>query len=258
MSSVSLGKEHSPEHDSRPVSRVHTSGDADEFVTIGDKKYYRHELMLAFGGTLTAGLSPYPKHQIANPSPLGLCGFALTTFCLSMYNAQAMGIKVPNVVVGLACFYGGFAQFCAGIWEGITGNTFAMCALTSYGAFWLSYAAIQVKAFGIAEAYEGTDQLGNALGFFLLAWAIFTFMLLLCTLKSTVMFFSLFFLLGMTFVLLAGGEFSGHVGVTRAGGVFGVITAFIAFYNAFAGVATPYNSYFTAYPIPLPKFGKNN
>lgn len=256
MSSPSLHliKENSPEHDSTPVSRIQTSGVGDEFVILGSKKYYRHELMNAFGGTLNPGLAPYPSHQIANPSPLGLCGFAMTTFCLSMYNAQAMGIKLPNVVLGLACFYGGFAQFAAGVWEGVVGNTFAFCALTSYGGFWLSYAAINLPAFGIAKAYEGTEQMTNAVGFFLIGWAIFTFMLTLCTLKSTVAFFSLFFFLTLTFLLLAGGEFSGHVGVTRAGGVIGVITAFIAFYNAFAGVATRHNSYFTARALPIPQF----
>lgn len=235
-----------------PVGTVSHSGDGDEFITLGNQRFYKHELMAAFGGTLNPGLAPFPKNQFGNPSPLGLCGFALTTFVLSMCNAQAMGIKVPNVVVGLACFYGGFAQFVAGIWEGIVGNTFALCALTSYGGFWLLYAAIQLPAFGIVAQYEDTDQIAGAVSFFLVGWAIFTFMLTLCTLKSTVAFCALFSFLTITFVLLAAGEFTGKVGVTRAGGVFGVITAFIAFYNAFAGVATPQNSYFVAHAIPLP------
>lgn len=230
--------------DSPGVGRIQVSGEGNEFVHIGKNRYYKHELMEAFGGTLNPGLSPYPKHQFANPSPLGLCGFALTTFCLSMYNAQAMGIDVPNVVVGLACFYGGTVQLFAGIWEGLIGNTFALCALTSYGAFWLSYAAIQISAFGIADAYDGTDQLHSAVGLYLMAWALFTFMLFLCTLKSTLAFLSLFFMLTLTYILLSIGDFTSKTGVVRAGGVTGVITAFIAFYNAFAGVATPQNSYF--------------
>lgn len=234
------------------IAKIVTSGEADQYITIGNHTYHKHELMQAFGGTLNPGYAPFPKRQLGNPSPLGLCGFALTTFVLSMVNAQAMGITVPNVVVGLACFYGGFAQFCAGIWEGVTGNTFAMCALTSYGSFWLAYAAIQIEAFGIVAAYEDSKELQSAVGFFLIGWAIFTFMLMLCTLKSTVMFCSMFACLTVTFVLLAVGEFAASVGSTRAGGVFGVITAFIAFYNAFAGTATLQNSYFTANPIPLP------
>lgn len=238
-----------------PISKIHTSGHGDEFVTIGNQKFYKHELMAAFGGTLNPGLSPFPEHQFGNPSPLGLCGFALTTFVLSMINAQAMGIQVSSMVLGLACFYGGFVQFAAGIWEGLVGNTFAMCALTSYGGFWLSFAAINIDAFGIGTAYAETDQIGNAVGFFLVGWAIFTFMLTLCTLKSTVAFCSLFSMLTLTFILLAAGEFTTKVGVTRAGGVTGVITAFIAFYNAFAGVATNQNSYVTAHVIPMPRSG---
>lgn len=236
-----------------PVSKIMTSGENNEFIHIGNKKYHRYDLMEAFGGTLNPGLSPYPVRQLGNPSPLGLCGFAMTTFVLSMFNARAMGITVPNVVVGLAVFYGGFAQFAAGIWEGLIGNTFAMCALTSYGSFWLAFAAINIKAFGIKAAYTGhEDQLGNAVSFFLLGWTLFTFMLTLCTIKSTVAFFSLFFFLTLTFIFLTAGDFTHKVGLTRTGGVLGVITAFIAFYNAFCGTASAQNSYITGRPIRLP------
>lgn len=238
-------------HEDMPVNRIAVAGAGDEFVIIGKQRFYKHELMAAFAGTLNPGQAPYPTRNFGNPSPIGLCGFALTTFCLSMYNARAMGITVPNVTVGLACFYGGFVQFCAGIWEAFIGNTFAFCALTLYGAFWLLWAAVQIKAFGIAAAYEGTDELASAVSFFLVGWAIFTFMLTMLTLKSTVAFCLLFSFLTMTFVLLAAGEFTGKVGVSRAGGVFGVITAFIAFYDAFTGTATRQNLYLTAKVIPL-------
>ena len=154
--------------------------------------------------------------------------------------------------MSLACFYGGLVQFLAGLFEFVTGNTFGFTALTSYGAFWLSYGAIFIERFGIAAAYKDTDQFNNAVAFFLLAWALFTFLLVLNTMKSTWAFFSLFFFLFLTFLLLAGGEFSGRVGVTRAGGVIGTITAFIAWYNAFAGTATRLNSYLVPHPIPMP------
>lgn len=177
----------------------------------------------------------------------------MTTFVLSLYNVQAKGIKIPNVVVGLACFYGGAAQFLAGMWEFIAGNTFGCTALTSYGAFWLSYAAILIGNFGILEAYEGNEeQIPSAIGFFLIGWTIFTFMLFLNTMKSTLSFSALFFFLTVTFIFLAAGELSGKVNVTRAGGGFGVFTAFIAWYNALAGTATSTNSYFQPYSIPLP------
>ncbi|KAI5970818.1 hypothetical protein CANMA_000106 [Candida margitis] len=256
-SSQHSGKEGSThKSDDQKISKVHIHGEGGEFVTINGQKFYRHELMSAFGGTLNPGVSPYPDNQI-NPAPVGLSGFALTTIVLSLFNAQAMGINVPNVVVSLACMYGGTVQFIAGLLEFVTGNTFGFTALTSYGAFWISYAAIFIEAFGIEDAYKDTDQMENAVGFFLLGWAIFTFILVLNTLKSTLAFFSLFFFLLLTFLLLAGGAFTGHVGVTRAGGVVGVITGFIAWYNAFAGTATRVNSYIVAHPIQLPVYKRD-
>lgn len=240
-----------------PIGKVTLSGESNEFVVLGGKKYYTHELMRAFGGTLNPGLSPYKDPQYGNPTPLGLSGFALTTFVTSLVNAQVMGITVPNIVFGMACFYGGFVQFFAGIWELYTGNTFAGTAFTLYGAFWLSFAAIRIEAFGIASAYDDEKMLANAVGFYLVGWAIFTLMFVLATLKSTVALFLLFFSLFVTFILLAAGEFSGMVGITRAAGVTGVITAFVAWYNAFAGTATEQNSYITAKSIPLPKFKLN-
>ena len=97
-----------------------------------------------------------------------------------------------------------------------------MTALTSYGAFWLSFGAIFIDSFGIVAAYEKSEetvpQLKNALGFYLLAWAIFTFILWLNTLKSTVAFCALFFCLFVTFILLAAGEFSQKTALARAGG----------------------------------------
>ena len=234
------------------VSKISHGGENNEYIFIGNTKVLKSELVSAFGGTLQPGLAAPSIHKFANPAPLGLCGFALTTFMLSMYNARAMGITTPNVVVASAFWYGGLVQLLAGMWEIALENTFGGTALSSYGGFWLSYAAINIKWFGIGEAYEDKQELANAVAFFLLGWVIFTFGILLCTLKSTVAFFSLFFFLEITFLLLTIGEFSGKVGVTRAGGVFGVITAFIAWYNAFAGIANRENSYIIAKAVPMP------
>lgn len=234
-----------------PLGRITYSGESNEYIIIGNRKYERSELASAFGGSLNAGLTPIQTY-FGNPAPLGLSAFAMTTFVLSLYNAGAMGISVPNVVIGLSVFYGGAVQFLCGAWELLIGNTFGGTALTSYGAFWFSYSTLFLDSFGIAEAYaDDEEMLANAIGFFLLGWVLFTFMLVLATMKSTVAFFSLFLLLDITFILLAAGEFTGKPSVKTAGGVTGVITAFIAWYNAFAGVANKQNSYFTAYSIPL-------
>ncbi|ODV80503.1 uncharacterized protein CANTADRAFT_4532 [Suhomyces tanzawaensis NRRL Y-17324] len=246
----------SQESEAPQTSRLRFHGHGDEIVIIDNKKYFRHELMEAFAGTLNPGLAPYPKHQFGNASAVGLASFAMTTFVLGLYTAGAQGVKITNVVVGLTFFYGGVVQFLAGVWEMVIGNTFAATAFVSYGSFWLSYGAIFVESFGIAKAYaDDPVQMGNAVGFFLLGWAVFTFIMLLLTLKSTVMFIALFLTLDMAFILLAVANMTGSASVTKAGGIFCVITACCGWYCAFAGVATKQNSYFIANPIQVPVFG---
>jgi uncharacterized protein len=241
------------EEQTAPVARVVTSGNNNEFVHIGGTKVYKHELLAAFGGTLNPQVHTSPSRKFANPSPIGLCGFALTTFVLSLINIHARHVTTPNIVVGLAFFYGGAVQLIAGIWEIVVENTFGAVALMGYGGFWMSYAAIYVPSFGIIDAYASDpSELDSAVGFFLIGWFIFDFMLVLCTLRSTVAFFSLFFFLDLTFLLLACGAWTGHVGVTKAGGWFGIITALIAWYNAFAGIANSENFFFNIKPIPMP------
>src|SRR5512135_3334130 len=111
---------------------------------------------------------------IGDPSPLGLAGFALTTFVLSALNAE---IIVPNpaknhaIFIGLAIFYGGLAQLLAGMWEFRTGNTFGATVFSSYAAFWLSLAAISIPGFNI---HAGLHDPKSAIGLFLLGWTIFT------------------------------------------------------------------------------------
>ncbi|CAK7890888.1 ammonia transport outward protein 2 [[Candida] anglica] len=229
-----------------------------EFIILGGKKYYKNELQTAFGGTLTAErYAPYPKHQFANAAAMGLSSFAMTTFVLGLYYAGAMGIKIPNMVIGLTFFYGGIVQFLAGVWELAIGNVFAGTALASYGPFWFAFGSIYVESFGIQAAYKDEpEQMANAVGFFLVGWSIFTFLLVLCCLKSTVMFLGLFLTLDLTFILLAAGNFTGNPKIVKAGGIMAVISACCGWYNAFAGTATKQNSYFNANPIPLPVWGK--
>ena len=160
---------------------------------------------------------------IANPAPLGLCAFALTTFVLSAANAKLY--TGETIVLGLALFYGGLAQLLAGMWEFKTGNTFGATAFTSYGAFWMAFAAtVQLKLVPTPEA----------LGFFLLAWTIFTGLMFLATLRTNMALIALFGCLFVTFLLLTIGAFGGGTG--QLGGYFGLITAVIAWYTALAGL----------------------
>ncbi|GAV54432.1 hypothetical protein ZYGR_0AL01640 [Zygosaccharomyces rouxii] len=239
--------------DEHGVHRVFTEGDNDEYVVIGRQKFLKDDLFQAFGGTLNPGLAPPPEHKFANPAPLGLSGFALTTFVLSMIKAKAQGITIPNVFVGPAMFYGGIVQVIAGVWELALENTFGGTALCSYGGFWMSFSSLYIPWFGIVDAYKDDQgQMGNAVGIYLLGWAIFTYGLSICTMKSTLMFFALYFLLGTTFLLLAIGSITDKFGVNRAGGILGIIVAFIGWYNAFAGLANKRNSYVLCQAIPLP------
>lgn len=225
----------------------------DGFVLIGRTKVPVNDVLNAFGGNFNPGLSAPPKHDFANPSPLGLSGFALTTFVLSIINFNGRGLQSAGVVVPIAYFYGGVVQLLAGMWEMAVGNTFAATALSSYGGFWLCWAAIETPAFGVAAAYEeDSKQVGNAVGFFMLGWVIFTFGILICTIRSTVAFCGMFIILELTFLMLDIGLFTGSKGCTKAGGVLGLITSLFAWYNAYAGVATKENTYLIPRAIYLP------
>ncbi|TFK48088.1 hypothetical protein OE88DRAFT_1714288 [Heliocybe sulcata] len=175
----------------------------------------------------------------------GLFSFASTTFILSLINIQTRGVSTANVVVGMAIFCGGLAQLLAGMWEFAAGNTFGATAFTSYGAFWMSYATILIPGSGIAASYgDNATEFHNALGIYLVSWFIFTFLMLLGALrKSWAMIFLLSFL-SVTFIVLACGEFTASVTVTKAGGVLGAITAFIAYYMALAEMNTRRDAYF--------------
>lgn len=240
----------------RLISKVTTSNDGN-YVYLGNKKFARGDLIQAFGGSLQPGLAAPSVHKFANPAPLGLCAFALTTFVLSLANAGAMGVENNSVVIGLACFYGGFIQLLAGMWEMSVENTFGAVALSSYGGFWMAFAAIHIPWFNIAGSYDNSEEFANMVGFFLLGWSIFTFMLTLCTMKSTLAFFSLFFLLALTFLLLAIADLGKVPNCKKAGGVLGVIVAFIAWYNAYAGIANKQNSYVRVKAVKLPIFEKD-
>ncbi|KAI1326174.1 GPR1/FUN34/yaaH family-domain-containing protein [Xylariaceae sp. FL0255] len=215
--------------------------------------------LAAFGGEFQPGLyRPIENRKFANPAPLGLCGFALTTFVLSLVNLQARDVTSPNIVLSLAYAYGGLCQLLAGMWEMAVGNTFGATALSSYGGFWIAYGIALTPAFDALSQYSAKDE-ASALGFFLIGWFIFTFILVLCSIKSTVMFSLLFIWLDLAFLFLALAEFvaaNGHpkisLGLQKAGGVFGILSAFWAWYNAFAGIADTSNSFFIAPVIHLP------
>lgn len=175
----------------------------------------------------------------ANPAPLGLAAFALTTFVLSASNA-GWYTGGDTIVLGLALFYGGLGQLLAGMWEFRNGNTFAGAAFTSYGGFWLAFAwTVQNK-----EIPNTT-----ALGYFLLAWGIFTLLWFLGTLRTNLALMSVFLFLTLTFFALAIANLGGGSSWGQIGGYIGVLTAILAWYTGAAGMLASTKS-----PIQLPTF----
>jgi uncharacterized protein len=176
---------------------------------------------------------------LADPAPLGLSGFALTTFILSLVNAGVLkGAGDIKVVIGLAVFYGGLAQLLAGMWEFRNGNTFGATAFTSYGAFWLSFVALLIPGFGVTFGTAAGPS-GTAVGWYLIGWAIITGLLTLGTFRLNGGLVVVFVLLFVTFILLAIGWFNGSAagsGITAIGGWLGILTAIAAWYSALAGV----------------------
>ncbi len=187
----------------------------------------------------------------ANPAPLGLSAFALTTFVLSCINANLIS-TLPNIVVGLALFYGGLCQLLAGMWEFKAGNTFGATAFSSYGGFWLAFGLIFIPGTNILGAFgTNTAQLHSGLGLFLLGWAIFTLLMFLGTLRSNGALISVFGLLFLTFLFLSLGEFSGTAILGQIGGWLGILTALTAWYTALAGILSSTRSAFTLPTWPV-------
>src|ERR1700733_4822017 len=189
------------------------------------------------GGRSAAGWVP------ADPGPLGLAGFAGTTFVLSFVNAGLVGDKASvgggllPLIATLALAYGGIAQLLAGIWEFRTGNTFGAVAFCSYGTFWISFFFIvqSVASNAPAEVFSG-------LGLYLWMWGIFTAYMFIASLRTTGAVALVFLLLAITFIVLGLGNsaLAGTLHVTngtiKLGGYIGIVTAIAAWYASFASV----------------------
>jgi uncharacterized protein len=181
---------------------------------------------------------------IADPCPLGLAAFALTTFVLSMVNAGLIDKTAEPVVLGLALAYGGGAQLLAGMWEFRKGNTFGATAFSSYGAFWISFWAFVTFFAKDVPASEA----GAAVGLYLIAWGIFTTYMFIASLRTTGAIALVFVLLAITFLVLGFGNAQESENIIKLGGYLGLATALAAWYASFAGVT---NSTFGKVVLPV-------
>lgn len=171
----------------------------------------------------------------ANPGPLGLAGFGLTTVVLSAINAGLLPHEAVPVVVPLAFAYGGVAQLIAGVLEFRVGNTFGMVAFTSYGLFWWWFALLQ-WTIGAGWLKVPPPVAGGTV---LLMWGIFTLLLWIVSFRLSKAVWSIFLLLWITFFLLAWGDFGysmGSLSCGKIGGYFGLLTGIDALLVAFIEV----------------------
>lgn len=169
------------------------------------------------------------KSVLANPAPLGLMGFGMTTVLLNIHNAGFFGLGTMILAMGLA--YGGFAQIIAGIMEFKKGNTFGVTAFSSYGLFWLSLVFLLILP-TFVPSFQAPEPLGMAA--YLFMWGLFTFWMFLSTLKLTRALQIVFITLTILFWLLAIGEFVPIV--TTIAGFEGILCGFSAIYTAMAEV----------------------
>lgn len=166
----------------------------------------------------------------ANPAPLGLMGFGMTTVLLNLHNAGIF--EIGSMILAMGIFYGGLAQVIAGIMEWKKGNTFGTTAFTSYGFFWLSLVALIVMPkMGWIEAPGN-----SAMAAYLLMWGIFTAVMFIATLKLNRALQFVFASLALLFFLLAIGDITGSITIKQIAGYEGIICGFSAIYAALAQV----------------------
>ncbi|MCK9581289.1 MAG: acetate uptake transporter [Methanoregula sp.] len=166
----------------------------------------------------------------ANPAPLGLLGFGMTTVLLNLHNAGFFALG--SMILAMGIFYGGIAQVIAGIEEWKKNNTFGATAFTSYGLFWLSLVALLVlPKMGLAEASDKT-----AMAAYLAMWGLFTAIMFIGTLKASRALQFIFGSLAILFFLLALGDITGNSTITMIAGYEGIICGFSAIYTGLAQI----------------------
>jgi uncharacterized protein len=182
-----------------------------------------------------------PTNPVADPAPLGLAGFAMTTVLLSAFNAGLINSgKVAAgslIFVGMALFYGGLGQFMAGMWEFKNRNTFGATAFSSFGSFWMGVGILFV--FDVVGRPLVAFWAGDGVIWFFFFWAIFTTYMFVASMRVSGAVMAVFLLLALTFFALWIGALKGDApkhGFTQIAGYLGILTAIVAFYTSFAGV----------------------
>jgi succinate-acetate transporter protein len=185
----------------------------------------------------TTDEAPAPVAQavtgIADPAPLGLAAFALTTFLLSAVNAGWAKSSTGSDWLGYAFAYGGLCQLLAGMWEFRNRNVFGSTAFSTYGGFWIG---LGLWAVLVAPHALSATAVSKDLGWILLAFAIFNTYMLIFSTQVNAAVFGVFLTLELTEIFLFIGNFAGNANIVKVGGYIGVLTALVAWYTSAAGV----------------------
>jgi uncharacterized protein len=193
-----------------------------------------------------------PALAVADPAPLGLAAFALTTFLLSAANA-GWTKGAANEWLGYAFAYGGLGQLLAGMWEFKNKNVFGATAFSTYGGFWIGLGLYFLLT---PAAANPKSNVLNDLGWILLAFAIFNTYMLIWSSQVSMAVFAVFLTLELTEILLFIGFFGGNgagMGATKIGGILGIVTAAAAWYASAAGVINGMKGR-TVVPVGKPLF----
>ena len=178
----------------------------------------------------------------ANPAPLGLCAFGMTTLLLSLHNAGVTALASP--IIAMALMYGGIAQVIVGIMEWKKNNSFGMLTFGSFGFFWISFATLlMLPAVGLAKAPTAVE-----LAAFLSIWGIFALGLFICTLKMHRLLQVTLAAVVLLVVLLVAGLLTGNSMITTLGGIDGIIAGGLALYM---GMGQVINEIFGSRVLPV-------
>lgn len=194
---------------------------------------------------------PEYKRRIANPAPLGLLAFATTTWIVSLFLVQTRHVYVTNITLAMALSTGGLVQFLAGMWEFVCGNTYATTMFGMLGGFYLSVGAVYWPGSGITAAYEGVGDEIDAIGIYITAWFIFSVIMLIASLRTSVAMTTLWGSIFMTYMLVMIGTLHHQEKVLKAAGGFGILTSAVAFYCGAAGLWVKDASFFNLPVVPV-------
>ncbi|KAI1416080.1 GPR1/FUN34/yaaH family-domain-containing protein [Hypoxylon sp. FL1857] len=196
----------------------------------------------------------YVPRTVANPAPLGLLSFATSIFMISLLGLEPRGVKAPNIILPNMVFFGGAAQFIAGIMEFVAGNTFGATLFTSYAAFNLAYALIFLPGSGILAAYTDPStgallpEFGQAVAMFVWAWFIVSMIFTIATVRTSWTLLIALVFVDITLILLAVGHMLDQESCLKAASATGFVVAFLAYW---AGTAGLWGDGITPFKVPV-------